>query len=73
MGRELLIDTIRRVVWHTMLLEESRAEHHRRIRRRSDRRWLRHVVTTLINPDDSPIDDVLDADRNRVRSGCSST
>ncbi|WP_428962975.1 VWA domain-containing protein [Micromonospora fluostatini] len=39
------------------LLEESRAEHRHRTRRRGDRRWLRHVVTTLINPDGAPVDD----------------
>src|SRR6266542_1337022 len=30
-------------------------------RRRGDRRWLRHVVTTLINPDDAPVDDAWHA------------
>src|SRR6266508_4432282 len=39
------------------LLEESRAEHRQRARRRSDRRWLRHAVTTLLHPDDAPVDD----------------
>src|SRR5437764_9172262 len=32
-----------------MLLEESRAEGRHRARRRGDRRWLRHTVTTLIH------------------------
>ncbi|GAB3861791.1 VWA domain-containing protein [Dactylosporangium cerinum] len=39
------------------LLEESRAEGRQRARRRSDRRWLRHVVKTLLNPDDAAVDD----------------
>jgi hypothetical protein len=39
------------------LLEESRAEHRQRTRRRGDRRWLRHAVTTLISADDAPVDD----------------
>ncbi len=39
------------------LLEESRAEHRQRIRRRGDRRWLRHAVTALLHPDDAPVDD----------------
>ena len=39
------------------LLEESRAEGRHRQRRRGDRKWLRHVVTTLINTDDAPVDD----------------
>ncbi|MBM0226140.1 VWA domain-containing protein [Micromonospora sp. ATA51] len=39
------------------LLEESRIEHRQRSRRRGDRRWLRHTVTTLISPDDAPVDD----------------
>ncbi|MGN9920287.1 VWA domain-containing protein [Micromonospora palomenae] len=39
------------------LLEESRIEHRQRTRRRGDRRWLRHTVTTLISPDDAPVDD----------------
>jgi len=39
------------------LLEESRAEHQHRTRRRTDRRWLRHTVTTLIHLDDAPVDD----------------
>src|SRR6266536_117373 len=43
------------------LLEESRAEGRHRQRRRSDRRWLRHVVTTLINADDAPVDDAWHA------------
>ena len=40
-----------------MLLEESRAEYRQRSRRRTDRRWLRHAVTTLITADDTPVDD----------------
>src|SRR5215210_4073848 len=32
------------------LLEESRAESLHRSRRRTDRRWLRHTVTTLLDP-----------------------
>ncbi len=43
------------------LLEESRAEGRQRARRRGDRRWLRHTVTTLLNPDDAPVDDVWHA------------
>ncbi|MEU5931091.1 VWA domain-containing protein [Micromonospora sp. NPDC047187] len=39
------------------MLEESRAEGRHRGRRRSDRRWLRHVVTTLVAPDDAAVDD----------------
>ncbi|MGC5022799.1 VWA domain-containing protein [Micromonospora sp. DT47] len=39
------------------LLEESRIEYRQRTRRRSDRRWLRHTVTTLISADDAPVDD----------------
>jgi hypothetical protein len=39
------------------LLEESRAEGRQRARRRGDRRWLRHTVTTLLTPDDAPVDD----------------
>ncbi|MEV0810944.1 VWA domain-containing protein [Micromonospora sp. NPDC050200] len=39
------------------LLEESRIEYRQRTRRRGDRRWLRHTVTTLISPDDAPVDD----------------
>ncbi|MFI7217936.1 hypothetical protein [Micromonospora maritima] len=33
------------------LVEESRAKGRQRARRRSDRRWLRHVVTILLHPD----------------------
>ena len=44
-----------------LLLEESRAEHRHRTRRRGDRRWLRHTVTTLISPDDAPVDDAWHA------------
>jgi Mg-chelatase subunit ChlD len=39
------------------LLEESRAEGRQRCRRRGDRRWLRHTVTTLITGDEAPVDD----------------
>ncbi|WP_422733875.1 vWA domain-containing protein [Micromonospora sp. WMMD558] len=39
------------------LLEESRIEHRQRTRRRADRRWLRHTVTTLLDPGDAPVDD----------------
>ncbi|MEV4481822.1 VWA domain-containing protein [Micromonospora coxensis] len=39
------------------LLEESRAENRQRGRRRGDRRWLRHTVTTLLDPGDAPVDD----------------
>lgn len=40
------------------LLEESRAEGRQRGRRRTDRRWLRHTVNTiLIDPRTAPIDD----------------
>ena len=45
------------VVDAAMLLEESRAEYRQRSRRRTDRRWLRHAVTTLITADDTPVDD----------------
>jgi VWA domain containing CoxE-like protein len=40
-----------------LLLEESRAESHQRARRRGDRRWLRHTVTTLLTGDEAPVDD----------------
>jgi hypothetical protein len=40
-----------------LLLEESRAEGHQRARRRGDRRWLRHTVTTLLSGDEAPVDD----------------
>jgi Mg-chelatase subunit ChlD len=43
------------------LLEESRAEYRQRCRRRTDRRWLRHTVTTLISADDAPVDDAWHA------------
>ncbi|MCX4387304.1 VWA domain-containing protein [Micromonospora peucetia] len=43
------------------LLEESRAENRQRGRRRGDRRWLRHTVTTLLNPADAPVDDAWHA------------
>jgi hypothetical protein len=39
------------------LLEESRAEGRQRQRRRGDRKWLRHTITTLLNADDAPVDD----------------
>ncbi|WP_238447367.1 VWA domain-containing protein [Micromonospora sp. 4G55] len=41
----------------TEVLEESRIEYRQRTRRRGDRRWLRHTVTTLISADDAPADD----------------
>ena len=40
-----------------LLLEESRSEGHHRARRRGDRRWLRHTVTTLLSGDEAPVDD----------------
>ena len=43
------------------LLEESRAEGRQRQRRRADRRWLRHTVTTLLDPGDAPVDDLWHA------------
>lgn len=43
------------------LLEESRAEHRQRSRRRGDRRWLHHTVTTLLDPGDAPVDDAWHA------------
>ncbi len=43
------------------LLEESRAEGRQRARRRGDRRWLRHAVTSLLHPDDAPVDDAWHA------------
>ncbi len=43
------------------LLEESRAEGRHRGRRRMDRRWLRHTVTTLLDPGDAPVDDAWHA------------
>jgi Mg-chelatase subunit ChlD len=43
------------------LLEESRAEGCHRARRRGDRRWLRHTVTTLLDPADAAIDDAWHA------------
>ncbi|HEY7224651.1 MAG TPA: VWA domain-containing protein [Micromonosporaceae bacterium] len=39
------------------LLEESRAEGRHRQRRRGDRRWLRHTITTLLDHADTPVDD----------------
>ncbi|WP_238452856.1 VWA domain-containing protein [Micromonospora sp. ATA51] len=39
------------------MLEDSRAEGRQRERRRGDRRWLRHVVKTLLDPDDAAVDD----------------
>ncbi len=44
-----------------MLLEESRAEGRQRTRRRPDRRWLRHAVTSLLHVDDAPVDDAWHA------------
>ncbi|GAA5200662.1 hypothetical protein GCM10023322_78990 [Rugosimonospora acidiphila] len=44
-----------------LLLEESRAEGRQRARRRGDRRWLRHTVTTLLDPGDAPVDDAWHA------------
>ncbi|RNH99670.1 VWA domain-containing protein [Micromonospora aurantiaca] len=43
------------------VLEESRAENRQRGRRRGDRRWLRHTVTTLLDPGDAPVDDAWHA------------
>ncbi|MEH0933989.1 VWA domain-containing protein [Micromonospora psammae] len=43
------------------LLEESRIEYRQRMRRRGDRRWLRHTVTTLVSADDAPVDDAWHA------------
>ncbi|WP_250008775.1 VWA domain-containing protein [Actinoplanes sp. M2I2] len=43
------------------LLEESRAEGRQRQRRRADRRWLRHTVTTLLDPSNAAIDDAWHA------------
>ncbi len=43
------------------LIEESRAENRQRSRRRGDRRWLRHTVTTLLDPGDAPVDDAWHA------------
>ncbi|MCT2282460.1 VWA domain-containing protein [Micromonospora chalcea] len=43
------------------MLEESRAEGRQRARRRGDRRWLRHVVTTLLDPEDAAVDDAWHA------------
>lgn len=43
------------------LLEESRAEGRQRHRRRADRRWLRHTVTTLLDPGTAPVDDAWHA------------
>jgi len=43
------------------LLEESRAEGRHRTRRPRDRRWLRHAVTTLVDPGDAPTDSRWDA------------
>jgi hypothetical protein len=44
-----------------LLLEESRAEGRQRARRRGDRRWLRHTVTTLLTGDEAPVDDAWHA------------
>ncbi|MDZ5447259.1 VWA domain-containing protein [Micromonospora sp. 4G57] len=43
------------------LLEESRSENRQRGRRRGDRRWLRHTVTTLLDPADAAVDDAWHA------------
>ncbi|MGW3607933.1 VWA domain-containing protein [Micromonospora sp. NPDC005161] len=43
------------------VLEESRIEYRQRSRRRADRRWLRHTVTTLLDPGDAPVDDLWHA------------
>lgn len=42
-------------------LEESRAEFRQRGRRRSDRRWIRHTITTLLVPDTARVDDLWHA------------
>jgi len=42
-------------------LEESRAEYRQRGRRRSDRRWIRHTVTTLLIPHTAQVDDLWHA------------
>ncbi|MDG4795019.1 VWA domain-containing protein [Micromonospora sp. WMMD1082] len=39
-----------------LMLEESRIEGHYRTARPRDRRWLRHAMTSLIVPDDTPTD-----------------
>lgn len=43
------------------MLEESRAEGRQRQRRRGDRRWLRHTVTTLLLPTRADVDDAWHA------------
>jgi Mg-chelatase subunit ChlD len=43
------------------MLEESRAEGRHRQRRRGDRRWLRHTVTTLLLPTKADVDDAWHA------------
>ncbi len=43
------------------LLEESRVEGRHRARRRGDRRWLRHTVTTLLLPATVDVDDAWHA------------
>lgn len=43
------------------MLEESRAESRQRQRRRGDRRWLRHTVTTLLLPTKADVDDAWHA------------
>jgi VWA domain-containing protein len=43
------------------LLEESRAEGRQRQRRRADRRWLRHMVSAVVDPGDAPVDDAWHA------------
>jgi len=42
-------------------LEESRAEYRQRGRRRSDRQWIRHTVTTLLIPHTARVDDLWHA------------
>ncbi|MBM0273991.1 VWA domain-containing protein [Micromonospora tarensis] len=43
------------------MLEESRVENRQRGRRRGDRKWLRHTITTLLDPGDAPVDDAWHA------------
>jgi hypothetical protein len=42
-------------------LEESRAEYRQRGRRRADRRWIRHTVTSLLIPHTARVDDLWHA------------
>jgi hypothetical protein len=44
-----------------LLLEESRTEGRHRTRRRGDRRWLCHTVTSLLTGDEAPVDDARHA------------